>query len=38
MQKRGERIQIMLEAQELRALNDFHFKVRMPSRPLRLGS
>jgi hypothetical protein len=32
MQKREERLQIMLEPQELRALDDFRFKVRMPSR------
>jgi hypothetical protein len=32
MQKRAERLQIMLDAQELRALDDFRFKVRMPSR------
>jgi metal-responsive CopG/Arc/MetJ family transcriptional regulator len=32
MQKREERLQIMLDAQELRALDDFRFKVRMPSR------
>jgi len=32
MQKREERLQIMLEAQELRALDDFRFKARMPSR------
>ena len=32
MEKRDERLQIMLEAQELRALDDFRFKARMPSR------
>jgi hypothetical protein len=32
MQKREERLQIMLEVQELRALDDFRFKARMPSR------
>ncbi len=30
--KRGERLQIMLEEQELRALDDFRFNNRMPSR------
>ena len=29
---RGERLQIMLEADELRALDDFRFTNRMPSR------
>lgn len=29
---RGERMQIMLEAEELRALDDFRFANRMPSR------
>jgi hypothetical protein len=29
---RGERLQIMLEADELRALDDFRFNNRMPSR------
>lgn len=29
---RGERLQIMLEADELRALDDFRFSNRMPSR------
>ncbi|HEV2516866.1 MAG TPA: hypothetical protein VGV07_16540 [Devosia sp.] len=29
---RGERLQIMLEADELRALDDFRFANRMPSR------
>jgi hypothetical protein len=29
---RGERLQIMLEAEELRALDDFRFRNRMPSR------
>ena len=29
---RGERMQIMLEANELRALDDFRFANRMPSR------
>lgn len=32
MEKRDERLQIMLETQELRALDDFRFKTRMPSR------
>jgi hypothetical protein len=32
MQKREERLQIMLEAPELRALDDFRFRARMPSR------
>jgi hypothetical protein len=32
MEKRDERLQIMLELQELRALDDFRFKTRMPSR------
>ena len=32
MEKRDERLQIMLEAQELKALDDFRFKTRMPSR------
>jgi hypothetical protein len=32
MEKRVERLQIMLENQELRALDDFRFKTRMPSR------
>ena len=32
MAKREERLQIMLEAQELKALDDFRFKARMPSR------
>ena len=30
--RRGERLQIMLEADELRALDDFRFANRMPSR------
>ena len=30
--KRGERLQIMLEEQELRAVDDFRFSNRMPSR------
>ena len=30
--QRGERLQIMLEARELRALDDFRFQNRMPSR------
>ena len=30
--QRGERLQIMLEADELRALDDFRFNNRMPSR------
>jgi hypothetical protein len=30
--QRGERLQIMLEAAELRALDDFRFANRMPSR------
>lgn len=30
--QRGERLQIMLEAEELRALDDFRFANRMPSR------
>jgi hypothetical protein len=30
--QRGERLQIMLEAEELRALDDFRFSNRMPSR------
>jgi len=30
--QRGERLQIMLEADELRALDDFRFANRMPSR------
>jgi hypothetical protein len=29
---RGERLQVMLTAEELRALDDFRFKTRMPSR------
>ncbi len=29
---RGERLQIMLDAEELTALDDFRFKRRMPSR------
>jgi hypothetical protein len=29
---RGERLQIMLSAEELRVLDDFRFKARMPSR------
>ena len=29
---RGERLQIMLSAEELTALDDFRFKLRMPSR------
>jgi hypothetical protein len=29
---RGERLQIMLSAEELQALDDFRFKTRMPSR------
>lgn len=31
-QMRGERLQIMLTADELRALDDFRFRHRMPSR------
>jgi len=30
--QRGERLQIMLEAEELKALDDFRFANRMPSR------
>jgi hypothetical protein len=30
--QRGERLQIMLEAEELRALDDFRYANRMPSR------
>ena len=30
--QRGERLQIMLETEELRALDDFRFANRMPSR------
>jgi hypothetical protein len=30
--QRGERLQIMLEAEELKALDDFRFTNRMPSR------
>ncbi|HVY52515.1 MAG TPA: hypothetical protein VHA07_13260 [Devosia sp.] len=30
--RRGERLQIMLEAAELRAIDDFRFAKRMPSR------
>jgi hypothetical protein len=30
--QRGERLQIMLDARELAALDDFRFKKRMPSR------
>lgn len=30
--QRGERLQIMLEAEELRALDDFRYTNRMPSR------
>lgn len=30
--QRGERLQIMLEVEELRALDDFRFANRMPSR------
>ena len=30
--KRGERLQIMLEESELRAVDDFRYKNRMPSR------
>jgi hypothetical protein len=29
---RGERLQIMLSAEELKVLDDFRFKIRMPSR------
>lgn len=29
---RGERLQIMLSAEELNVLDDFRFKIRMPSR------
>lgn len=29
---RDERLQVMLKAEELRALDDFRFKARMPSR------
>ena len=29
---RGERLQIMLSAAELKVLDDFRFKIRMPSR------
>lgn len=29
---RGERLQVMLTAEELRVLDDFRFKARMPSR------
>jgi len=29
---RGERLQIMLSGEELKVLDDFRFKVRMPSR------
>lgn len=29
---RGERLQIMLSAEELTVLDDFRFKIRMPSR------
>jgi hypothetical protein len=29
---RGERLQIMLSAEELAVLDDFRFKIRMPSR------
>lgn len=32
MNARVERLQIMLEPQELKALDDFRFKLRMPSR------
>jgi hypothetical protein len=31
-QARGERLQIMLSPDELKVLDDFRFKVRMPSR------
>lgn len=31
-QGRGERLQIMLSPEELRVVDDFRFKVRMPSR------
>ena len=31
-QARGERLQIMLSPEELKVLDDFRFKVRMPSR------
>lgn len=31
-QARGERLQIMLAPEELRVVDDFRFKVRMPSR------
>jgi hypothetical protein len=31
-QGRGERLQIMLSPEELKVLDDFRFKVRMPSR------
>jgi hypothetical protein len=30
--KRGERLQIMLDSEELDAVDDFRFKKRMPSR------
>ena len=32
IEKREERLQIMLDIQELRALDNFRFKARMPSR------
>ena len=32
MNNRDERLQIMLDAKELRALDDFRFRKRMPSR------
>lgn len=32
MSNRDERLQIMLDAKELRALDDFRFRKRMPSR------
>ena len=32
MTTRDERLQVMLELQELKALDDFRFKARMPSR------
>ncbi len=31
-EERGERLQIMLSEEELKALDDFRFKARMPSR------
>jgi hypothetical protein len=35
--ERGERLQIMLSAEELRTLNDFRFRNRMPSRASAIG-